>query len=117
MKKYLENISAIELGKSLEQQSKLTKEEAWEIAHAFSDIDESISELKSDLFPQLIDNSLTNEEFSDLMIDIGEELRHIAYHIAACNYYSYLSVIAPGSDSDWDFLFIEVSINCGVASP
>lgn len=63
--------------------------EAWTIAQGFSDIEESFQRLLN-LLPKLLDDKITDSEINDLLLDIGEEFRHILYHIKDMRYYDYL---------------------------
>ena len=61
------------------------------LAHSLLDINESCNTLVNDLFPKFELTSLTEEEINELLFDIGEELRHILYHIRDPKYYQYLN--------------------------
>ena len=65
-------------------------DEAWVLAHAFSDMEEASSKLFGELLPQLMSEKVNSEEAYDLLLDIGEELRHILYHIRDPRFYRYL---------------------------
>ncbi|MCP5468592.1 MAG: hypothetical protein H7A32_04920 [Deltaproteobacteria bacterium] len=60
------------------------------LAHSFLDIDESCRTLLNDLFPKLESTDLSEKEIDELLFDIGEELRHILYHIKDPKFYNYL---------------------------
>jgi len=64
--------------------------EAWALAHAFSDIEESILSLTEKQLPMLIQSQLEASEVKELLLQIGEELRHILYHIKDSKFYRYL---------------------------
>lgn len=64
--------------------------EAWAIAHGFSDLEESFREILDVQFPKLVNEPLSQSEINDLLLDIGEELRHILYHIRDLEFYKYL---------------------------
>lgn len=66
------------------------EEEAWTLAHAFSDLEQSFQTVLQDHLPRLTQDSLEPEEASDLLLDIGEELRHILYHVHDPKFYRYL---------------------------
>ncbi|GAM99124.1 hypothetical protein U91I_02764 [alpha proteobacterium U9-1i] len=43
------------------------------------------------MFPKLVgDAKLSDEELADILNDLGEELRHIQYHIGDLRYFDYL---------------------------
>lgn len=64
--------------------------EAWTLAHAFIDLDESFNKFSNETLPKLFDENLSEKEIQELLIDIGEELRHILYHIKDPKFYDYL---------------------------
>ena len=68
----------------------LSEKEAWNLTHDISDLEESFYELLDDLFPKLLESQISEEELFETLIDIGEEFRHILYHIGASNFFSYL---------------------------
>lgn len=64
--------------------------EAWQIATALSDIEESMNKLFSELVPKLLNSAPEGEAAADLLIDIGEEYRHILYHILDTRLFGYV---------------------------
>lgn len=66
-------------------------EEAWSIVHSLSDMEESFHKIYNEYLIKLLNNSLSQEEINDILLDIGEELRHISYHIKAPRFYKYLN--------------------------
>jgi hypothetical protein len=60
------------------------------LAHSFLDIEESCRTLLNNLFPKLETTTLSQDEINELLFDIGEELRHILYHINDPKFYDYL---------------------------
>lgn len=66
------------------------EKEAWTLAHSFSDIEESFLAFLEGQLPRLLENGLEASEVYDLLLDIGEELRHILYHINDPKFYKYL---------------------------
>ena len=66
------------------------EKEAWTLAHSFSDIEESLLALLERQLPRLVDQQLEPSEVYDLLLEIGEELRHILYHIKNPKFYKYL---------------------------
>ena len=73
-----------------------TRKEAWELAHTLSDLEESFSRCLDFYFPQLKQEDLGGD-VRDLLLDIGEELRHILYHIESARFYDYL--LAPKAEA------------------
>jgi hypothetical protein len=67
--------------------------EAWQIASALSDIEESCELLFQDLVPRLAVSSAGGEEATALLHEIGEQYRHILYHILDTTLFDY--VIPP----------------------
>jgi hypothetical protein len=60
------------------------------IANALSDLEDSFSIVLNNLLPKLLDQTKSPEELDDVLLDIGEELRHILYHIRDTKYFGYL---------------------------
>ena len=56
-------------------------EEAETLAHAFSDIEESLRKFLDEQLPRLADSSVQGESLEDLLLDIREEFRHVLYHL------------------------------------
>lgn len=66
------------------------EKEAWTLAHTFSDLEESFRRFLEDLLPRLTAADATSNETRDVLLEIGEELRHILYHIRDPKFYRYL---------------------------
>ena len=58
------------------------KEKVWAMVHDLSDIHSSTISLGDEHHPKLLNQGLSGLELDDLVWDIGEDLRHILYHIA-----------------------------------
>jgi hypothetical protein len=76
--------------KSVTQFDRPGRPEAGTLAHSFADLEKSFCEVLDVLFPKLLDESLTPEQMNDVLLDIGEELRHILYHIKDPKFFGYL---------------------------
>lgn len=72
--------------------------EAWQIATALSDIEESMTKIFGELVPQLFATAAESEAANDLLHDIGEEYRHILYHILDTKIFSYILPEPPSND-------------------
>ncbi len=64
--------------------------EAWALAHAFADLEESFRKILDDQLKRLTAGELDESKTLDLLLDIGEELRHVLYHIHDPRFYRYL---------------------------
>jgi hypothetical protein len=64
--------------------------EAGAIANNFRDLEGSFRKFLEDQLPKLTKGQLDPSETYDLLFDIGEEFRHILYHIITSKYYQYL---------------------------
>jgi hypothetical protein len=64
--------------------------EAETLAHAFLDLERSCQKFVNEQVPRLFDASLTNEDLTNLLLDIGEEFRHMLYHLKDPRFYRYL---------------------------
>jgi hypothetical protein len=66
------------------------EKEAWTMAHAFIDLEGSFKSFLNDQLPKLLNDDLTPQEIHDLLLDIGDEFRHILYHINDPQFYKQL---------------------------
>lgn len=66
------------------------KEAAWEMAIGLADIQESAAKLFQELVPALMRTSPETVEAEDLLHEVGEEYRHILYHISNTEYFRYV---------------------------
>jgi len=96
MTRYLKDFKKVKaLAEKLEKLQSVSKldtqneKEAWTLAHSFADIEESIQKINKDLFPRLI--SSDESEINDILLEIGEEYRHLLYHINDPKFFKYLS--------------------------
>lgn len=64
--------------------------EAWTISHAFADLEESFRKFLDDHLPKLMQDQAEASRTYDLLLEIGEELRHILYHLKDPRFYRYL---------------------------
>jgi hypothetical protein len=60
------------------------------LAHSLTDLEQSFREILDMLLPKLLDESLTPDQLNDVLHDIGEELRHVLYHIKDPKFFGYL---------------------------
>ncbi|QMU65787.1 MAG: hypothetical protein GKR88_16915 [Flavobacteriaceae bacterium] len=87
LNKLSKNLSKSEKVNSLDNKN---DRESSTLAHAFLDITESTSLITKELIPKLMSNKISESQIDDILLDIGEEFRHILYHIKDPKYYSYL---------------------------
>jgi len=64
--------------------------EAWVLAHAFSDLEESFLKFLEHHLPALTQGQMEGSEINNLLLDAGEEFRHIIYHIKNTKFYKYI---------------------------
>ncbi len=69
--------------------------EAWQIATGLADIEESTNRVFGDLVPRLMKIEPGSTAADDLLHDLGEEYRHILYHILDTKIFDY---IVPDED-------------------
>ena len=62
---------------------------SWRLAYSLSEIERSCSTFYNKLLPKLKKNN-KQEDIEKILHEIGEEFRHILYHIEDSKYYSYL---------------------------
>jgi len=60
------------------------------IAHALRGWEDSFAAVLDNLLPRLVAENASLEELADTLHDIGDELRHILYHIHDTRYFGYL---------------------------
>lgn len=90
---YIEKLKA--LTSNLEKSERVTKHSTKEenqadtLANAFIDIEDALKKMNEQI-PRLYLKELTRDEVDDLIFDLGEELRHILYHINDTPVYDYL---------------------------
>lgn len=66
--------------------------EASTLAHAFADLEEAFTRFLTEHLPNLTQGTVEVSELPELLLDIGEDLRHILYHLADSRFYGYLHV-------------------------
>ncbi len=66
------------------------EKEAWTLAHAFLDLEQSFERFSHELLPKLEGDGLSPDDISDALHAIGEEFRHILYHIGDPKTFDYL---------------------------
>jgi hypothetical protein len=65
-------------------------QEASTLAHAFADLEESFDKFLNEHLPRLVRDQPDAGEIPGLLLEIGEEFRHILYHLRDPKFYSYL---------------------------
>ncbi len=60
------------------------------LAHCFLDIEESCKVMITELFPKLLSDNMNEDDIDEIIYDIGEEFRHVLYHIKDSIFYNYL---------------------------
>jgi len=63
-------------------------EAAWGMAHGFSDLEQSCLAFCDRLLPALLNSS--EADVPDRLANIGEEFRHILWHVREMEFYAYL---------------------------
>ena len=90
---YIEKLNAIiknlEKCQSGTKYSTVEENQADTLANSFLDIEEALNIIR-DQIPKFYLNHLDASEVDDLIFDVGEELRHILYHIYSTKVYDYL---------------------------
>jgi len=70
--------------------------EAGTLANAFADLEEESVRFLDETLPRLTRDGLRDEEITDVLHDIGDQFRHILYHIQDPSYYEYLQESGTG---------------------
>jgi hypothetical protein len=60
------------------------------ITHALSGWEDSFATVLDDLLPKLVSDNTPTDELNDILQQVGDELRHILYHIHDAKYFDYL---------------------------
>ncbi len=76
--------------KSVSQFDRPGEPQSATLAHSLTDLEKSFREILEELLPKLLDGSLDSEQLNDVLLDIGEELRHVLYHIKDPKFFDYL---------------------------
>jgi hypothetical protein len=66
------------------------EKQAWVLAHSLLDLAGSFKTFLDDQLPRLRDTRLSCEQLHDVLIDVGEEFRHILYHLREPEFFAYL---------------------------
>ncbi len=66
------------------------EDQADTLAHALIDMEESMNAITTALLPKLYKERVDKEMVEDIVMEIGEELRHILYHIRDTKVFDYL---------------------------
>jgi len=66
------------------------EKQASKLAYDFLDLAESFRTFLNEQLPKLRDESLSCAELDGVLTDIGEEFRHILWHIHNAEFYAYL---------------------------
>ena len=72
----------------------------WDLAHALLDLEQSFMRFTEELLPKLEKTNLSSDEICDVLHTIGEEFRHVLYHIGDSTYFGYLP--RPGGTQHQD---------------
>jgi predicted short-subunit dehydrogenase-like oxidoreductase (DUF2520 family) len=73
--------------------SKFDKENeptAWNLAYTFSELEGTIRKILDQYLTKLNSDDLQPAEVYELLLEIGEEFRHILYHLRDAPFYSYI---------------------------
>jgi hypothetical protein len=76
--------------RTAKQRGTTPEAEAWQIATALLDIEESANALFASLVPKLLVADPDGSEADDLLHEIGEEYRHILHHIRDTKMFAYI---------------------------
>jgi hypothetical protein len=64
--------------------------EAGTLAHTFADLEDSFRKFLEKELPRLVGSDATHSDITGILLDIGEEFRHILYHLKEPRFYRYL---------------------------
>lgn len=63
--------------------------EAWKMAIAFADISDSFARFNDELLPELV-SSRRDQDIKNVLVEIGDEFRHVIYHVFELGFYAPL---------------------------
>lgn len=66
------------------------EKEAWTLVYGLSEILGSCDKIRNEHLPLLLRKDLTEERAQEILFDIGEEFRHVLYHIKDSKFFAYL---------------------------
>jgi hypothetical protein len=75
---------------SVRQFDQPSEPQAATLAHSLTDLERSFRAVLETLLPRLLDPVLTAEDLNNVLLEIGEELRHVLYHIRDPKFFDYL---------------------------
>ncbi len=87
----LDDLDAVKLHNSVDEP------ESWRIAHDLSEIEEAFCKIYTELIPQLMQES-NQVIIQELLEDIGDQIRHAAYHMDNSVYLQSWSRNLPSGD-------------------
>lgn len=90
------NILSLNFGDKLDVSN---DEIASDIVNDLLEIEKGFRSAFDELLPKLKSSRVDSEETEDILLDMGEEFRHIAYHIASSRFYQYLCIDTPETKS------------------
>jgi len=68
--------------------------EAEVLTHAFTDLEGSFKTFQEELLPRVASDDVTGDDLLEVLQEIGEEFRHILYHLKDPKFYRYLNETA-----------------------
>jgi uncharacterized membrane-anchored protein len=86
-RKLIERLSAIA---TVRQFDVAGEPQAATLVHSLTDLEQSFRKILDELLPKLQDKGLSADRLNDVLHDIGEELRHVLYHVQDTKYFGYL---------------------------
>ena len=63
---------------------------AWNLAYTFSELEGSFHKFLDSYLTKLNSDDLKQDEIYEVLLDIGEEFRHILYHLRDAPFYGYI---------------------------
>jgi len=76
--------------KQVTQHDTPDEKQAWTLAHDLLDLAGSFRAFLENQLPRLRDPELDSDQLNAALLEIGEEFRHILYHIRDSEFYAYL---------------------------
>jgi hypothetical protein len=78
------------------------KDQAGTLVHALSDLEESFVVVLEKLLPKLKQTSASDRDLEETLLDLGDEVRHIFYHLTDVRFFRPYLIGSPDYKEDTD---------------
>jgi hypothetical protein len=85
--RYLKLVDVLSRCEAVSRYDSPNEPQASTLAHAFLDLEDSFRRFVDHHLPGLMRQDMSEQEICDRLQDIGDELRHVAYHMRDMQFY------------------------------